>query len=409
MSRVVIVGGGAAGMMAGVAAAGAGHQVQIFEKNEKLGKKIFITGKGRCNLTNACDTEELFGNVVHNPKFLYSSFYGFSNFDMMDFMEQNGCPVKTERGNRVFPVSDKSSDVIRALSTRLRDLDVEVNLHTEVGELVAGESVTGIRLKKSGQLVPADAVIVATGGLSYPTTGSTGDGYKLARTQGHTVTELSPALVPFEVKEPVVKELQGLSLRNIEARILKGSKVLYEEFGEMLFTHFGVSGPVLLSASSFVAAQLKKEPLVLSIDLKPALSNEQLDARILRDFDEMKNKQYKNALVHLLPAKLMPVIVERSGILPDKKVNEITREERSRIVESIKDFRLTLSGLRDYKEAIITQGGVSVREINPSTMESKLVKGLYFAGEVLDLDAVTGGFNLQIAWSTGYLAGISIP
>lgn len=409
MSRVVIVGGGAAGMMAGIAAAGAGHQVQIFEKNEKLGKKIFITGKGRCNLTNACDTEELFGNVVHNPKFLYSSFYGFSNFDMMDFMEQNGCPVKTERGNRVFPVSDKSSDVIRALSTRLRDLGVEINLHTEVGELVAGESVTGIRLKKSGQLVPADAVIVATGGLSYPTTGSTGDGYKFARTQGHTVTELSPALVPFEVKEPVVKELQGLSLRNIEARILKGSKVLYEEFGEMLFTHFGVSGPVLLSASSFVAAQLKKEPLVLSIDLKPALSNEQLDARILRDFDEMKNKQYKNALVHLLPAKLMPVIVERSGILPDKKVNEITREERSRIVESIKAFRLTLSGLRDYKEAIITQGGVSVREINPSTMESKLVKGLYFAGEVLDLDAVTGGFNLQIAWSTGYLAGISIP
>lgn len=409
MSRVVIVGGGAAGMMAGIAAAGAGHQVQIFEKNEKLGKKIFITGKGRCNLTNACDTEELFGNVVHNPKFLYSSFYGFSNFDIMDFMEQNGCPVKTERGNRVFPVSDKSSDVIRALSTRLRDLGVEVNLHTEVAELVAGDKVTGIRLKKGGQLVPADAVIVATGGLSYPTTGSTGDGYKFARTQGHTVTELSPALVPFEVKEPVVKELQGLSLRNIEARILKGSKVLYEEFGEMLFTHFGVSGPVLLSASSFVAAQLKKEPLVLSIDLKPALSNEQLDARILRDFEEMKNKQYKNALVHLLPSKLMPVIVERSGILPDKKVNEITREERSRIVESIKDFRLTLSGLRDYKEAIITQGGISVREINPSTMESKLVKGLYFAGEVLDLDAVTGGFNLQIAWSTGYLAGTSIP
>lgn len=409
MSRVVIVGGGAAGMMAGIAAAGAGHQVQIFEKNEKLGKKIFITGKGRCNLTNACDTEELFGNVVHNPKFLYSSFYGFSNFDIMDFMEQNGCPVKTERGNRVFPVSDKSSDVIRALSTRLRDLGVEVNLHTEVAELVAGEKVTGIRLKKGGQPVPADAVIVATGGLSYPTTGSTGDGYKFARTQGHTVTELSPALVPFEVKEPVVKELQGLSLRNIEARILKGSKVLYEEFGEMLFTHFGVSGPVLLSASSFVAAQLKKEPLVLSIDLKPALSNEQLDARILRDFEEMKNKQYKNALVHLLPSKLMPVIVERSGILQDKKVNEITREERSRIVESIKDFRLTLSGLRDYKEAIITQGGISVKEINPSTMESKLVKGLYFAGEVLDLDAVTGGFNLQIAWSTGYLAGTSIP
>lgn len=410
MSRVVIIGGGAAGMMAGIAAAGAGHQVHIFEKNEKLGKKVYITGKGRCNLTNACDTEELFGNVVHNPKFLYSSFYGFTNFDIMDFMEQNGCPVKTERGNRVFPVSDKSSDVIRALSTRLRDLGVEVSLHEEVSELVADDGhVTGIRLKKGGRLVPADAVIVATGGLSYPTTGSTGDGYRFAENHGHTVTELSPALVPFEVREPVVKELQGLSLRNIEARILKGKKVLYEEFGEMLFTHFGVSGPVLLSASSFVAAQLKKEPLTLSIDLKPALSQEQLDARILRDFEEMKNKQYKNALVHLLPSKLMPVIVERSGILPDKKVNEITREERSRIVDAIKDFRLTLTGLRDYKEAIITQGGVSVREVNPSTMESRLVGGLYFAGEVLDLDAVTGGFNLQIAWSTGYLAGSSIP
>lgn len=410
MSRVVIIGGGAAGMMAGIAAAGAGHQVHIFEKNEKLGKKVYITGKGRCNLTNACDTEELFGNVVHNPKFLYSSFYAFTNFDIMDFMEQNGCPVKTERGNRVFPVSDKSSDVIRALSTRLRDLGVEVSLHEEVSELVADDGhVTGIRLKKGGRLVPADAVIVATGGLSYPTTGSNGDGYRFAENHGHTVTELSPALVPFEVREPVVKELQGLSLRNIEARILKGKKVLYEEFGEMLFTHFEVSGPVLLSASSFVAAQLKKEPLTLSIDLKPALSQEQLDARILRDFEEMKNKQYKNALVHLLPSKLMPVIVERSGILPDKKVNEITREERSRIVDAIKDFRLTLTGLRDYKEAIITQGGVSVREVNPSTMESRLVGGLYFAGEVLDLDAVTGGFNLQIAWSTGYLAGSSIP
>lgn len=397
-------------MMAGIAAAGAGHQVHIYEKNEKLGKKIFITGKGRCNLTNACDTEELFGNVVHNPKFLYSSFYGFTNFDVMDFMEQNGCPVKTERGNRVFPVSDKSSDVIRALSARLWDLGVEISLYEEVSGILAQDGhVTGICLKKSGRTVPADAVIVTTGGLSYPTTGSTGDGYRFARELGHWVTELSPALVPFEVKEPVVKELQGLSLRNINARILKGSKTLYEEFGEMLFTHYGVSGPVLLSASSFVASQLKKGPLELSIDLKPALSEEQLDARILRDFEEMKNKQYKNALVHLLPSKLMPTVVERSGIPQEKKVNEITREERRRIIGQIKDFRLTLTGLRDYKEAIITQGGVSVKEINPSTMESKLVKGLYFAGEVLDLDAVTGGFNLQIAWSTGYLAGISVP
>ncbi len=409
MSRILIVGGGAAGMMAGIAAAGAGHRVTIYEKNEKLGKKIFITGKGRCNITNACDTEELFQNVIHNPKFLYSSFYAFTNFDMMDFMEQNGCPIKTERGNRVFPVSDKSSDVIRALSGKLRELGVEICLHEEVEKLLTEEgSVRGLVLKKGHRTVLADAVIVATGGLSYPTTGSTGDGYRFAKEAGHKVTSLNPGLVPFVVMEPVVKELQGLSLRNINARILKDGKVLYEEFGEMLFTHFGVSGPVLLSASSYVAEKLRKEPLTLSIDLKPALSEEQLDARILRDFEEVKNKQYKNALTHLLPAKMMPVIVDRSGIDPDKKVNEITREERHQIVRAIKDFRVTLTGLRDYKEAIITQGGISVREINPSTMESKLVKGLYFAGEVLDLDAVTGGFNLQIAWSTGYLAGISI-
>ena len=409
MSRVVVIGGGASGMMAGIAAAGAGHRVIICEKNEKLGKKIYITGKGRCNITNACDTEELFRHVIHNPKFLYSSFYTFTNYDMMDFMEQNGCPVKTERGNRVFPVSDKSSDVIRALTMKLRDLGVEVRLHEEVEKLqVEDGHVAGVILKKGKRLLSADAVIIATGGLSYPSTGSTGDGYRFAREQGHTVTELSPALVPFEVKEPVVKELQGLSLRNIHAEIRKGSKVLYEEFGEMLFTHFGVSGPVLLSASSYVAAQLKKGPLELSLDLKPALSAEQLDARILRDFDEVRNRKFKNALVHLLPSKLMPVIVERSGISQEKKVNEITREERGRIVSQMKDFRLTLTGLRDYKEAIITQGGVSVREINPSTMESRKVSGLYFAGEVLDLDAVTGGFNLQIAWSTGYLAGRSI-
>lgn len=409
MADVIIIGGGAAGMMAAIAAAGCGHRVRIYEKNEKLGKKVFITGKGRCNITNACDTEELFAGVIHNPKFLYSSFYTFTNFDMMDLMQQCGCPVKTERGNRVFPVSDKSSDVIRALSGRLEELGVQVHLHEEVsGLLTEAGAVTGIRLKK-GRAERADAVIVATGGLSYPTTGSTGDGYRFAREQGHTVTELSPALVPFVTKETVVKELQGLPLRNINVRILKGSKVLYEEFGEMLFTHFGVSGPVLLSASSFVADALKKEPLILSIDLKPALTVQQLDARILRDFEEFKNKQFKNALAHLLPSKMMPVIVARSGIDPEKKVNEITRQERQQMIGAVKDFRLTITGLRDYKEAIITQGGVSVREVDPSTMESKIVKNLYFAGEVLDLDAVTGGFNLQIAWSTGYLAGISIP
>ena len=410
MSQVIIIGGGAAGMMAAIAAAGAGHKVCIYEKNEKLGKKIYITGKGRCNVTNACDTEELFQNVVHNAKFLYSSFYAFTNTDIMDLIEKHGCPLKTERGNRVFPVSDKSSDVIHALTAALRKLGVEVELHEEVADVLAEDGhVTGVRLKRGQKVVFADAVIVTTGGLSYPSTGSTGDGYRFAKELGHTITDLSPALVPFVAKEDVCKELQGLSLRNISVQIRNGKKVLYEEFGEMLFTHFGVSGPVLLSASSYVASVLKKGPLTLSIDLKPALSVEQLDARILRDFEEAKNKQYKNSLNHLLPAKLVSVIIERSGISPEKKVNEITREERHQLVQAVKDFCIPLVGLRDYKEAIITQGGVSVREVNPSTMESKKTAGLYFAGEVLDLDAVTGGFNLQIAWSTGYLAGISIP
>ncbi|MCD8123233.1 MAG: NAD(P)/FAD-dependent oxidoreductase [Clostridiales bacterium] len=408
MSRVVIVGGGAAGMMAAIAAAEAGHTVRLLEKNEKLGKKLFITGKGRCNLTNACDTEELFRHVVSNPRFLYSSFYRFGNSDVMDFMEKGGCPLKTERGNRVFPVSDKSSDVIRVLANRLHELGVQVSLHTEVSDILTEQGrACGVRLKKDRRVIPADAVVVATGGLSYPSTGSTGDGYRFARTLGHTVTKLSPALVPFETLEPTEK-LQGLSLRNIRVKILNGSRVLYEEFGEMLFTHFGVSGPVLLSASSYVAAALRTGPLTLSIDLKPALSAEQLDARILRDFEERKNRQFGNSLGRLLPSKLIPVVVDATGIDSDKKVNEITRGERERLVSIGKDFRLTLTGLRDFNEAIITQGGVSVKEINPSTMESRKVPGLYFAGEVLDLDAVTGGFNLQIAWSTGRLAGESV-
>ncbi|MCI8743815.1 MAG: NAD(P)/FAD-dependent oxidoreductase [Lachnospiraceae bacterium] len=409
MGNVLVIGGGAAGMMAALAAARSGHRVRLYEKNEKLGKKLYITGKGRCNLTNACDTEDLFGNVVHNPKFLYSAFYSFTNLDMMDLMEKSGCPVKTERGGRVFPVSDRASDVTGALAGCLKKAGVDIFLKEEVLDLdIRDGRAAGIRLKKGGRLVEADAVIVATGGLSYPSTGSTGDGYRMAEAAGHRITELSPALVPFETEEPVVAQLQGLSLRNIRAVIRKGNKVLYEEFGEMLFTHYGVSGPVLLSASSYVTKKIREGGLVLSVDLKPALSEEQLDARILRDFGEVKNRQFKNALAHLLPAKLIPVIVERSGIPPEKKVNEITREERRGIVSQVKDFRLTLKGLRDYKEAIITQGGVCVGEINPSTMESKLVKGLYFAGEVLDVDGVTGGYNLQIAWSTGYLAGMSV-
>lgn len=409
MSKVVIVGGGAAGMAAAIAAAGCGHEVHIYEKNEKLGKKVYITGKGRCNVTNNCDMEIMMQNVVTNPRFLYSSFYGFTNQDIMELLERNGCPLKTERGNRVFPVSDKSSDVISALNRQMREQNVEVHLHSEVKELVLeNDCCVGIRLKKNNEKVAADAVIVATGGLSYASTGSTGDGYDFAKQCGHRVTELSPALVPFEAKEDDVRSLQGLSLKNVEAVIRDGKKELYREFGEMLFTHFGVSGPVLLSASSYVAKAIQKHPLTLMIDLKPALSEEQLDTRILRDFEEFANKQFKNSLVHLLPSKMIPVVIERSGISPEKKVNEITKQERAALVAVLKNFQVTLAGLRDYKEAIITQGGVSVKEINPTTMESKKVSGLFFAGEVLDLDAVTGGFNLQIAWSTGWAAGSHI-
>lgn len=395
-------------MAAAIGAAQSGHSVVLYEKNEKLGKKIYITGKGRCNVTNACDTEELFGNMVTNGKFLYSAIYGFTNFDMMDLLESCGCPLKTERGNRVFPVSDKSSDVIFALERKVRSLGVEVHLNEPVRELwMEDDSLKGVILEKSGKKIPADSVIVATGGFSYQATGSTGDGYEFAKRAGHTVTELSPALVPFVCAEEDVRSLQGLSLRNIEVTVYNGKKVLWKEFGEMLFTHFGVSGPVVLSASSYAAKAIRKNPLVMDIDLKPALSVEQLDARILRDFNEAKNRQFKNSLSGLFPAKLIPVMIARSGIDPEKKVNEVTAAERERLLSLTKAFRVTLTGLRGFNEAIITQGGVAVKEVNPSTMESKKVPGLYFAGEILDLDGVTGGFNLQIAWSTGMLAGRS--
>lgn len=408
MSKILVIGGGAAGMAAALGAARAGHEAVLYEKNEKLGKKLFITGKGRCNVTNACETEDLFANMVTNGKFLYSAIYSFTNFDVMELIEAQGCPLKTERGNRVFPVSDKSSDVIAALSRALREAGVKIHLGDPVRELLIEDGrCVGVILEAGGKKERADAVIIATGGRSYPATGSTGDGYRFAKEAGHTVTPLSPALVPFVCAEADVKELQGLSLKNIQVTVKSGKKVLWKEFGEMLFTHFGVSGPVVLSASSFAAKYLKKGPLSMEIDLKPALSAEQLDARILRDFSEEKNKQFKNALSGLFPAKLIPVMVKRSGISPEKQVNEITAEERRRLLELTKAFSVTLTGLRGFEEAIVTQGGVSVREVNPSTMESKLVPGLYFAGEVLDIDAVTGGFNLQIAWSTGMLAGRS--
>lgn len=407
MSNVIVVGGGAAGMMAAIFAARNGQNVTLLEKNEKLGKKIFITGKGRCNITNAADIEDLFTAVTSNPKFLYSGFYSFTNQQVIDFFEELGVKTKIERGERVFPVSDHSSDVIAAFSRELKSLGVSVSLHTEVRELLCEQDkVCGVLLT-NGKKMKADAVIVATGGISYPSTGSTGDGYRFAKETGHRVTELLPSLVPMEVRQWYAKELQGLSLRNIEIRITDGKKKLYEEFGEMLFTHYGVTGPVILSASSVVGKTLRKKELTLHIDLKPALSEEQLDKRILREFDANHNKQYKNSIDSLFPAKLKPVMIELSEIEPEKKVNEITKEERQRLVHLIKDFTMTLTGLRSYNEAIITKGGVSVKEIDPGTMESKKMKGLYFAGEVLDLDAVTGGYNLQIAWSTGYLAGIN--
>ncbi len=402
-----MIGGGAAGMMAAVAAAGNGAQVLLLEKNEKLGKKLFITGKGRCNITNAADLEDLFSAVVSNPKFLYSSFYSFTNDQVISFFEELGVQTKVERGGRVFPVSDHSSDVIRALEREMDRLGVEIRLRTEVKELIIENSTVKGVLLSSGKKMYGDAVIAATGGISYPSTGSTGDGYRFAGQCGHKVTELLPSLVPMEVKEWYARELMGLSLRNIEIRVTDGKKKLYQEFGEMLFTHYGVTGPVILSASSIVGKKLKEKELTLHIDLKPALTEEQLDKRVLREFEENHNRQFKNAVDSLFPSKLRPIMVELSGIPEEKKVHEITKEERLHFVRLIKDFTMTLSGLRGYKEAIITKGGVSVKEIDPGTMESKLVKGLYFAGEVLDLDAVTGGYNLQIAWSTGYLAGIN--
>lgn len=399
-------------MMAAYAAAESGHAVTLLEQNEKLGKKLFITGKGRCNLTNASDMEQLFANVVSNRKFLYSAFYSYDNEQVISFFESHGMPTKTERGNRVFPVSDHSSDVIVALSAALREQHVEVFLHTKVKRLLLEKRdeekrVTGVELADHTKM-HADAVIVATGGISYPSTGATGDGYRMAEESGHKMVSPTPALVPMEMKEPWVRDLQGLSLRNVRMSVTRGKKKLYEDFGEMLFTHFGVSGPLVLSASGCIPAKAFDQELSMTIDLKPALDVEQLDHRILREFDEMKNKQFKNSLGHLLPAKMIPVMIALSGIDPDTKVNEISREQRQNLLHLFKNMPLTITGLRDFKEAIITKGGVSVKDINPSTMESKLVQGLYFCGEVLDLDALTGGYNLQIAWSTGHLAGISV-
>ncbi|MCI7532129.1 MAG: NAD(P)/FAD-dependent oxidoreductase [Lachnobacterium sp.] len=408
MSKVIVIGGGPAGMMAAYAASCQGHAVTVLEQNEKLGKKLFITGKGRCNITNAGDMDNLFANVMSNRKFLYSAFYTFDNEQVLSFFENQGLRTKVERGNRVFPLSDHSSDVIAALNRALKSQNVDIRLHTKVQSLlIRDEAACGVVLS-DGKTVEADDVIVATGGISYPSTGSTGDGYRMAEESGHALVECTPSLVPFETKEDWVKDLQGLSLRNVTVSIYHGKKKLFEDFGEMLFTHFGVSGPLVLSASGMIKPVQFKQELCMYIDLKPALDAEQLDKRILREFDAAMNKQFKNVIGSLMPAKMIPVVIRLSGIDPDKKVNEVSREERQHLVQLLKRLPLTINGLRGWNEAIITKGGVSVKDINPSTMESKKVSHLFFCGEVLDLDALTGGYNLQIAWSTGYLAGISV-
>lgn len=412
MSRVVIIGGGAAGMMAAVTAAGNGHDVVVCEKNEKVGRKLYITGKGRCNLTNATDAEGLLRGVRSNPRFLFSAVSGFDSADTMRFFEDLGLSLKVERGNRVFPASDKSSDVISCLEREMRRRNVTIMLNTEVISVEAADRAFSHVVLRNGAKLYADACIIATGGISYPLTGSTGDGYRFAAALGHTVTDLYPSLVGVRLKENFIKELEGLSLKNVclhlreEAQTAK--KDIFSALGELIFTSDGMSGPVVLSASSYIGPYLSKKPLIFVLDLKPALSEEQLDARILRDFDEFKNRQYKNALEHLLPQKLIGVIIRLSEIEPEKRVNLITKEERRRLASLLKNLTFHIDGLGEYKEAVITKGGVKVSEIVPSTMESKLVSRVYFAGEVMDLDALTGGYNLQIAWSTARAAGLAI-
>ncbi len=404
--RVAVIGGGAAGMMAAIHAASMGAWVTLLERNDRLGKKLRITGKGRCNVTNDCGTEEFLQNVPTNPRFLYAALNRFSTADTKDFFEECGVPLKVERGKRVFPQSDKASDIVRALSDRCRNLGVEIK-HTRVtGVDISDAQVAGV--VTAGGIIPADAVIVCTGGRSYSVTGSDGDGYTFALRAGHTVTELRPSLVPIVTEGNLCQRMQGLSLKNVAMRIARrdNGKIVYEDFGEMMFTHFGMTGPMVLSASAHLP-DIASGVYEAHIDLKPALDDAALDARIRSDFAKYNNKDFINSLGDLLPLKAIEPIVELCGIDPRKKVNSVTREERRSLLETIKCLRIPLLRFRPIDEAIITKGGVSLSEINPKTMESKLVKGLYFAGEVLDLDAYTGGFNLQIAFSTAVVAGES--
>ena len=416
--KTVIIGGGPAGMMSAISAAenrSPKDEVIIVEKMNMLGKKLLITGKGRCNITSSLEMEDFIKNTPGNGMFLYSSFQQFTNKDIINFLKKQGLEVKEERGSRIFPITDKSTDVLNCFINRLKELKVKIYLNENVEQIITQKTeeeqkVIGIKTNK--RKIEADKVILATGGKSYPLTGSTGEGYKMAKELGHTITEIKPSLVPLETYE-LEKELQGLSLKNVKIQLKDTSKkrIIYEDFGEMIFTHFGVSGPTILSSSAHLVRYknienlFKERKIILKIDLKPALSEEKLNDRILRDFEEEKNKQFKNSLNKLLPQKMINSVIKKSKIDPQKQVNTITKQERTRLIEVLKGFELEIKKFRPIEEAIITSGGIKIKEINPKTMESKKVKGLYFAGEIIDVDSYTGGFNLQIAYSTGYVAG----
>ena len=416
--KVIIIGGGPSGMLAAITAAEGGHQVVLLEKMKTLGRKLLITGKGRCNITSSLDMEEFIKNTPGNGMFLYSCYKNYTNQDIIQFLREQGLEVKEERGNRIFPVTDKSQDVLNCFIKKLKELKIEIKYETQVIKLLTKQEneinkIVGVKTNKG--TMEADKVILATGGKSYPLTGSTGDGYKLVEELGHTITAIKPSLVPLETYEKeTCKQLQGLSLRNVGINLIdvKTNKKIYEDFGEMLFTHFGVSGPVILSSTAHlvrykqIEEKLKNKEIYLTIDLKPALTLEKLDERVLRDFKEASNKQFKNGLDKLLPQKMISIIIEKSKINPNKQINEITKEERKRLVYLLKNFVLDIKGFRPIEEAIITSGGINIKEINPKTLESKKIKGLYFAGEIIDVDSYTGGFNLQIAYSTGYTAGL---
>lgn len=406
-NKVIVIGAGAAGLMAAAQAAGRKKEVLLLEKNDTVGKKLLISGKGRCNITNSIDIEGMIQNIPGNGNFLYSSFYTFSNEDIIELLSNEGLETKVERGGRVFPVSDKAKDVVRVLQRLAVKGGAQIKLKAAVQEILVDDgAVSGVKMK-NGDFIEADSIVLATGGASYPGTGSTGDGYSMARKLGHTIIPLKPSLVPLLTCENWISKLQGLSLKNISITIFdkKGRKIV-SDFGEMLFTHYGVSGPLILSASRHIM-QYDYKDVRLVIDLKPALDEEKLDARIQRDFEKYSRKQFKNSLDDLLPQKMIPVIIELSQISADKPVNQITKTERRAIAKLIKSFTLNISGARPISEAIVTAGGISTDEINPSTMESRLVKGLFMAGEVIDVDGYTGGFNLTIAFSTGYVAGMN--